>query len=47
MLLAAINEVFDECKIFIGWNVAPCPATDPTPGDGRVITSNQLQLSLH
>ena len=37
---AAINEVFDECKIFIGWNVAPCPATDPTPGDGRVITSN-------
>jgi hypothetical protein len=32
----AINEVFDECKIFIGWNVAPCPATDPTPGDGRV-----------
>ena len=36
---AAINEVFDECKIFIGWNVAPCPATDPTPGS-RVITSN-------
>ena len=32
----AINEVFDECKIFIGWNVAPCPATDPTPGDGRM-----------
>jgi len=37
---AAVNEVFDECKIFIGWNVAPCPPIDPTPGDGRVITSN-------
>jgi hypothetical protein len=35
----AINEVFDECKIFIGWNVAPCPPIDPTPGDGRVATS--------
>jgi hypothetical protein len=36
---AAINEVFDECKIFVGWNVAPCAPTDPTPGDGRVVVS--------
>ena len=31
--VSAINEVFDECKIFIGWNV-PCPS------GGRVVTSN-------
>ena len=43
---AAINEVFDECKIFIGWNVAPCPATDPTPGS-RVITSNSTANQPH
>jgi hypothetical protein len=36
--VSAINEVFDECKIFIGWNV-PCPS-DRSSGDGRVITSN-------
>jgi hypothetical protein len=24
-----INEVFDECKVFIGWDVAACPNTDP------------------
>ncbi len=21
----AINNVFDECKLFVGWDVAPCP----------------------
>ncbi|WP_168710275.1 T9SS type A sorting domain-containing protein [Flavobacterium sangjuense] len=26
----ALNNVFDECKIFVGWNVAPCPAR-PAP----------------
>jgi hypothetical protein len=31
-----VNEVFDNCKIFIGWNVARCPAIDPTPGDGKI-----------
>jgi hypothetical protein len=34
--VANINEGFDNCMAFIGWNVAPCPAIDPTPGDGRV-----------
>ena len=34
--LGSVNEVFDECKIVVGWNVARCPATDPTPGDGRL-----------
>jgi hypothetical protein len=27
----AINEVFDECSIFVGWNVAPCSAINPNP----------------
>jgi len=34
--VANINEGFDECMATIGWNVAACPAIDPTPGDGRV-----------
>src|SRR5688572_22155191 len=34
--VSSVNEVFDNCKIFIGWNVAACPAIDPTPGDGRI-----------
>ncbi|MEO7140515.1 MAG: hypothetical protein ABIY51_09630, partial [Ferruginibacter sp.] len=25
----SVNEVFDECRIFVGWNVAPCPAVNP------------------
>jgi hypothetical protein len=29
-----INVGFDKCKAFVGWNVARCPAIDPTPGDG-------------
>jgi hypothetical protein len=36
LAVAAINEGFDECKSFVGWNVAPCPPIDPTPGDGRI-----------
>ncbi len=35
----AINNVFDECKIFIGWDVAPCPA-QPAPS-----TKNQSVIS--
>jgi hypothetical protein len=31
-----VNEVFDQCKIVVGWNVSRCPAIDPTPGDGRI-----------
>jgi hypothetical protein len=38
--VAAINEGFDECKAFIGWNVAPCAPTDPTPGDGRIASTS-------
>jgi hypothetical protein len=34
--VAAVNEAFDNCKSTIGWNVAPCPPFDPTPGDGRI-----------
>ena len=37
--VAAINEGFDECKSFVGWNVAPCPPIDPTPGDGRIAST--------
>ena len=35
----AINNVFDECKIFVGWDVAPCPAQPAVP------TKNQSVLS--
>lgn len=38
-----VNEVFDECKITIGWDVAPCPPIDPTPGDGRVATTTPTE----
>ena len=24
-----INNAFDECKLFVGWDVEPCPETDP------------------
>jgi len=41
-----VNEVFDECKIFIGWNVGRCPAIDPTPGDGRVATTTSPTLAV-
>ncbi len=34
--VSSVNEVFDGCRAFIGWNVSRCPAIDPTPGDGRV-----------
>jgi hypothetical protein len=44
--IASVNEVFDGCKIFVGWNVAPCPATDPTPGDGRVAPTTTPTLSV-
>jgi len=37
--VSSVNEVFDECKIVKGWNVARCPAIDPTPGDGRIASS--------
>ena len=35
----AINNVFDECKIFIGWDVAPCSAP-PARISRDVIASN-------
>ena len=28
--VASVNEVFDECKVVIGWNVARCAPTDPS-----------------
>jgi hypothetical protein len=34
-----VNEVFDNCRLFIGWNVSRCPAIDPTPGDGRIAST--------
>jgi hypothetical protein len=37
--VASVNEVFDQCKIFIGWNVGRCATTDPTPGDGRIAST--------
>jgi hypothetical protein len=29
--VGSINEVFDECKVFIGWDVDPCPPINPNP----------------
>ncbi len=41
-----VNEVFDECKLTVGWDVARCPAIDPTPGDGRVALSSTPTLTV-
>jgi hypothetical protein len=27
----AINNAFDECKLFIGWDIEPCPEINPSP----------------
>jgi post-segregation antitoxin (ccd killing protein) len=44
--VASVNEVFDGCKVIVGWNVAPCPAIDPTPGDGIIVRAgNTSELS--
>jgi len=44
--VSSVNEVFDGCKISIGWDVAPCPPIDPTPGDGRVATTTTPTLTV-
>ena len=32
--------------MIVGWNVAPCPAIDPTPGDGIIVrAANTAELS--
>jgi hypothetical protein len=43
----SINEVFDECKIFIGWNVEPCPPIDPNarPSSSIITESKNLTVS--
>jgi hypothetical protein len=42
-----INEGFDECRIFIGWNVAPCPAFDPSvPSSPRITTTAIAEESV-
>jgi hypothetical protein len=35
--VSAINEGFDECRIFVGWDVAPC-----TVPAGRIITGSGM-----
>ncbi|MEO7173818.1 T9SS type A sorting domain-containing protein, partial [Flavobacterium sp.] len=35
----AINNAFDECKIFIGFNVAPCPAQSAVPAKNQSVIS--------
>jgi hypothetical protein len=44
--LGQINVGFDKCKSFVGWNVAPCPPIDPTPGDGRVAPTTAPTLTV-
>jgi hypothetical protein len=36
--VGAINEVFDECRIFIGWNVAPCASSNAPASFSRINT---------
>jgi len=36
--VAAVNEVFDECAIFVGWDIQPCPAA-PTLDLATVTTA--------
>ena len=42
----AINEVFDECKIFVGWDVEPCPSTDPNARPGASVITENNDLSV-
>ncbi len=44
--VSSVNEVFDNCKITVGWNVSRCPAIDPTPGDGRITPSAAQEESV-
>jgi hypothetical protein len=40
--LNTINRGFDKCKQFIGWDVAPCPPTNPSPRiAGTVINATE------
>jgi hypothetical protein len=41
----SINSGFDECKILIGWNVAPCPPINPAAPGGRITTSIVTEAS--
>ena len=40
--VSAINEGFDKCRVFVGWNVAHCSLTDPNAltSSGASRTSN-------
>ncbi|MEO7482494.1 MAG: hypothetical protein ABIT81_01955, partial [Ferruginibacter sp.] len=40
----AINEVFDECRIFVGWDVAPCPPTQVPPVTQSFRTSENVSV---
>src|SRR5678816_2714287 len=41
--VTAINEAFDGCRMFIGWNQR-CPQTDPN-AQARMATSNTLAVT--
>jgi hypothetical protein len=44
--VAAINEGFDECRVFIGWDVPACAPTDPNaPSAKMAVTSPDNTIS--
>jgi hypothetical protein len=36
----SINEVFDECRISVGWNIGACPASDVPPPARITVSAN-------
>ncbi|MCF6130494.1 T9SS type A sorting domain-containing protein, partial [Flavobacterium sp. AS60] len=43
----AINRGFDECKIFIGWDVAPCPARPAASSKNESVMISGLSVKAY
>jgi len=41
----SINSGFDECRIFVGWNVPHCPSINPAAPGGRITTPMVTEAS--
>jgi len=40
----SINEVFDECRISVGWDIGPCPLSD-VPAPARITVSASAEAA--
>jgi hypothetical protein len=44
-LVDLINNVFDECRLFMGWNIPRCPATNGQGGSQPTISNNNSLMA--